>query len=231
MGVQDVERCIAETRVDGVMTAEGNLYNPYLFEGRLPVTWEVAYEYLTLADEYYVPSSYIRGHLFKIFHHLFNMKANATEREAVAIGHTVSEFRDAVKGVEAKYRPIHEGMIPYVCDDAVEINYNIPIPPWLCHSYVRPPPECHMQKMEEHAKINENPELQRKCFDEFGNQISRKLMKKLRRIKRRPIRPEGRHERGMDLCEICSNPTVGLNFDIFNLAPFFNMNFFLKFRD
>lgn len=71
LSVEDIDDCIRETNVVGVMTAEGNLHNPAIFERNyMPVTWDLANEYLDIVDEYECPKGYVRGHIFKMMHHL-----------------------------------------------------------------------------------------------------------------------------------------------------------------
>ncbi|KAI9335974.1 tRNA-dihydrouridine synthase [Obelidium mucronatum] len=66
---EDVQRCLDFTKCDGVMTAEGNLYNPALFTGIFHPVWKLAIEYLEICKE--IPNSadvgMMRAHLFKIF--------------------------------------------------------------------------------------------------------------------------------------------------------------------
>lgn len=71
LSIEDIDDCIRKTGVIGVMTAEGNLHNPALFERNfVPLIWELAHEYLDLVEEYPCPRGYIRGHIFKMCHHL-----------------------------------------------------------------------------------------------------------------------------------------------------------------
>ncbi|KFB38691.1 AGAP008484-PA-like protein [Anopheles sinensis] len=196
MSVHDVERCIAETGVNGVMTAEGNLHNPALFEGVNPTSWSMAHEYLDLVEQYPAPISYIRGHLFKIFHHLLHLKSNTALREQLASCHSVPEFRSVTSQLEEKYLPYHEGKKLWTGDETEEdkadkdesgTDQNLHLPPWLCQPYMRAPPEVHRQKLAEARRLAEDPTREkRQFFDAHGNEISRKRMKKMRRVQRRP---------------------------------------------
>ncbi|KAG0381103.1 tRNA-dihydrouridine(16/17) synthase [NAD(P)(+)]-like protein [Mortierella sp. AD032] len=64
---EDLARCMEQTGCDGVMSAEGNLYNPAIFTPGHPESWKLAEEYLSICDEHETKLAYTRGHLFKIF--------------------------------------------------------------------------------------------------------------------------------------------------------------------
>jgi tRNA-dihydrouridine synthase len=62
----DVERCLSETGVDAVMSAESLLENPALFSGKLYDLDDLAFEYMQLAKEYSARYCEIKAHLFRI---------------------------------------------------------------------------------------------------------------------------------------------------------------------
>lgn len=207
--LQDAYRCIEETGVTGVMSAEGNLTNPAIFTGINPITWDMALEYLDLVDQYPITTNYFRGHLFKIFHSLLALPDNADDRESMATRHSVEEFRATVMHLKEKYLPYHNGEKVWV---PKEVTYNLKLPPWICQPYVRPAPEEHKRKLEELAdRVGERKQF----FDHEGNEISRKKAKKLQKLMRRPdfdgVLKE-REIRQFDHCtnENCQNPKVSV---------------------
>ncbi|KAG5306893.1 DUS1L synthase, partial [Acromyrmex insinuator] len=195
--MQDVQRCIEEIQVQGVMSAEGNLYNPYIFESRYPACWEPALEYLELAEQYPVPASYIRGHLFKLFHHVLCLAENQEERENLATNSTLEAFKSVAYALRDRYLPYHEGHLIW---QTGKTDYNLELPPWLCQPYVREPPQEYTQKIQDGAP------RKREYRDEEGNEISRKRSKKLKRIARRPNRTTSIPKRSSDRCHACPNP-------------------------
>ncbi|XP_060651500.1 tRNA-dihydrouridine(16/17) synthase [NAD(P)(+)]-like [Drosophila nasuta] len=217
LGLDDVHRCLEETGVDGVMTAEGNLHNPALFKGIAPPVWQMATEYLEFVHLYPCPTSYIRGHLFKLFHHIMNVKQNSELREQLATANQLEQFQSVVAKIRDKYEPYQSGKVTYEPEE-MEINMSadgseeLPaLPPWLCQPYIRASPESHRQKIAEKERDASDPNrAKRQYFDNAGNEISRKRMKKLRRRQRRPNKTEAqiqlRHERHLEYCTQCANP-------------------------
>nr|CAD7579759.1 unnamed protein product [Timema californicum] len=225
----DVARCLQETGCHGVMSAEGNLYNPALFEGRSPPAWELALEYLDLAERYPCPVSYVRGHLFKLFQHCLSLPENFDLRAELGTGSDLVDFRATVQQLKERYLPFDAGEKPW----APHPGFDLIHPPWLCHSYVRPAPEEHLKKMVEkqnrNADINQFGDESQTGEAEKENQdggvlkrpressvdsaesknMSKRRMKKLRKLKHKP-NTVSHARRGVDKCVDCPNPVVGL---------------------
>lgn len=87
----------------------------------------------------------------------------------------------------------------------------------MCQPYIRAPPEIHKRIQAEKQELaNDLCCEKREYFDDEGNQISRKRMKRLRRYSRKaqhsPYTMEigqkliQRPERILSLCQLCRNP-------------------------
>ncbi|XP_022114378.2 tRNA-dihydrouridine(16/17) synthase [NAD(P)(+)]-like isoform X1 [Pieris rapae] len=213
--LEDVFRCIENTKVDGVMSAEGNLTNPAIFKGINPVSWDIALEYLDLVEKYPCPTSFIRGHLFKIFHKIFSYPENNTEREILATAQNLDDFKTVSQMLKDKYLPYHLGELVFSNNENLtRQGFNLILPPWICQPYVRMSPEAHTEKMDNiYKKQNNNCESKRSLEDPEGNPISRKKMKKLLKIIRKPSKADSEKQprRTGVICsnEICPNPLGG----------------------
>jgi len=142
----DVQKCIDATGVNGVMSAEGNLHNPALFSGIQPLVWDVGAEYLQLAKTFPCPISYVRGHLFKIFHHLLTLEENFDLREALGKGSSLDVFEEITEKLKIRHEPFILGKETWITPEKCR---RLPFPPWICQPYERPPPcvtPLHEQK-------------------------------------------------------------------------------------
>ena len=164
--------------MNGVMSAEGHLTNPALFAGIDPPVWKMSLEYLDLVDIYPCPLSYVRGHLFKMLHHLLRIKDNFDLREVMATSTSLAEFRDAVKKLQERYQDYFDGKKAFQLPEELS-QFKLIHPPWICQPYVRPPPEVYVKKMEECAVVEG---LKRQLSESKpAPGLSKKKLKKLER--------------------------------------------------
>ena len=88
------------TSVDGVMTAEGNLYNPAIFANINPPIWQMAEEYLEICQHTPTRIPYIRGHLFKIFRPALSIHTDI--RDSLAKVNKLEEFVELTKEMKRR---------------------------------------------------------------------------------------------------------------------------------
>ena len=84
------------------MTAEGNLYNPCLFAGISPLASEICLQFTEITHTYPYPTlSSVRGHLFKMLHHVFLQPEYADYRQQLAAANTFDEMENMVKNLHS----------------------------------------------------------------------------------------------------------------------------------
>ena len=184
------------------MSAEGHLTNPAIFAGINPPVWKVSIEYLDLVDIYPCPISYVRGHLFKMLHHLLQIKDNFDLREVIAKSSSLSDFREVVLKLEARYQDYLDGTKVWEKPEELS-SYTLIHPPWICQPYVRPSPESYVKKMEQLAAGDSLKRPVTPSNDEPTG-LSKKKLKKLQRNPEKKFLATCR-ENGK-ICVTCKNP-------------------------
>ncbi|KAJ1608998.1 tRNA dihydrouridine synthase Dus1p [Cryptosporidium canis] len=109
---EDIKKCLEYTGADAVMSAEGILENPWLFQGfktpemvnRKPSQFKIASEYLEYCTDYPPPNvGIIRTHLYRIFHTIFNLPGAHVFRDEINNSHELHEFQSFVRNLRCFY--------------------------------------------------------------------------------------------------------------------------------
>ncbi|XP_077710821.1 tRNA-dihydrouridine(16/17) synthase [NAD(P)(+)]-like isoform X1 [Canis aureus] len=192
--LRDVERCIQDTGVQGVMSAEGNLHNPALFEGRSPAVWELAEEYLDIVRQHPCPLSYVRAHLFKLWHH--TLQVHQELREELAKVKTLEGVAAVNQDLKLRCQEDisrqKEGEKP---------SGGLPFFHWICQPYFRPGPR-------EGSKENGGARSKRALEEEEGGTdvLSKNKQKKQLRNPHKTFDPSLKPKYAK--CDQCGNPKV-----------------------
>lgn len=179
--LEDVERCMEYTGVDGVMTAEGNLSNPALFSGKQPPVWEMSDEYLALVDDYPCLLSYVRGHLFRMWRTVLDR--NKDTREKLGGAKSLQEMKEICQNLKCRVQKDIE-------EKGERKTSGIPY--WICQPYIRP-----------------NSGVKRSLEETSEDEERLKEVVKLRQMKKalKKQKVQAKRERRWDICGRCNvNP-------------------------
>lgn len=100
----DVEACMKATGVQGVMSAEGNLYNPAIFEPKVHTVCDMVDEYLRICKDHSPKNSSMRLHLFKLFRRTFNIHTDLRVIMGKASG--IEKCEEVARLVRERMEPI-----------------------------------------------------------------------------------------------------------------------------
>ncbi|KAJ1744259.1 tRNA dihydrouridine synthase [Coemansia sp. RSA 989] len=143
---EDIQRCMDATGVDGVMSAETNLYNPAIFSGKVLPNWQMAEEYLDICKQVPTSPSYIRAHLFKLFR--YSLPIHTDLREQLVAARDLDGFCQVVALL--KERLMEEAQASSFDPENVQIDefgYR-KYPHWICQ------PALRFEHDKEHSSSN-----------------------------------------------------------------------------
>uniref|UniRef100_A0AAZ3NQZ9 tRNA-dihydrouridine(16/17) synthase [NAD(P)(+)]-like n=1 Tax=Oncorhynchus tshawytscha TaxID=74940 RepID=A0AAZ3NQZ9_ONCTS len=192
--LSDVEQCMEETG--------GNLHNPALFEGHSPPVWEMAEEYLEVVSQYPPCTlSYVRAHLFKLWHHTLQIHKDLREELA-----KVKNLQGLTE-VSRQLRLRCQEEITNGGEEAGQV-VGLPFPHWICQPYVRP-----VNGTEVKAGCHKRA-LSQEDSDGACDALSKNKQKKKARNPHKNFCPEQKPK--YIKCEQCGNPKG--NQCVFNLC-------------
>mmetsp|Transcript_18249 Transcript_18249/g.32745 ORF Transcript_18249/g.32745 Transcript_18249/m.32745 type:complete len:317 (+) Transcript_18249:2423-3373(+) len=95
---EDVERCLAATNADGVMSSEALLENPALFSNTKESPFTLALEYLRICEDYETEPKTMKAHLFKI---LFgSLQVHTDQRDLLVKARDLASMKEVVRALE-----------------------------------------------------------------------------------------------------------------------------------
>lgn len=99
---EHIGQCLSETLCDGVMTAEGNLYNPTLFSNRFYSAITISQEYLDICKSQVNSASphAAKSHLFKMLHKILPLHIDV--REQLGRASTYELLQDVVDKLRSR---------------------------------------------------------------------------------------------------------------------------------
>lgn len=150
---EDVQKCLDYTGCEGVMTAEGNLYNPFIFEPGFPLMTQVCREFIDAINTYGAIAGHVRGHFFKILRPALTIHTDFRSRlgSAQGVEALIAVVEELLVIVQKEYEEAKA--IGKEMEGVEELN----VPHWFCQPYFRPPPtEIHGKS----TKKREAPETE-----------------------------------------------------------------------
>ncbi|KAF9432118.1 tRNA-dihydrouridine(16/17) synthase [NAD(P)(+)]-like protein [Entomortierella beljakovae] len=136
---EDLAKCMEKTGCPGVMTAEGNLFNPAIFTNRTIESWKLAEEYLDICEQLggNQKHGFIRGHLFKLFRP--SMRFHEDLRAELGMVESIKEMHIITQKI--KERLIRDAEASRLAGESFEgrVDKNgFPIiPHWFVQPYLR----------------------------------------------------------------------------------------------
>lgn len=121
---EDIDTCLKHTGADGVMSAEGHLYNPCLFtQGQYRISLLVN-EYLDICTQIDTPITCIRGHLFKMYKQCLSREPDL--RDMLAKASSLDQFKSIANEWNTRLQR-----------DEQQPSSNTNFPHWILQPYIR----------------------------------------------------------------------------------------------